>query len=406
MGTTGSVVRHRCAYNCSDGGGTSCGSSDGYEGWLAEELHRAMDAQDTTRVEELLSVAPQLKERELNFPGEPAALTALALALNRRDTKVTLALLKAGVSPNLPISEQQRSVYAQRSQLAAINGGDPDLQNLVPSSHFEALCAVAHKELFVLLLEHGANPNSGMIQVCHCGDIDMLNALLSRGADPNGWQRASTPLVTAVKSKIHPYEKVVTLLRISADPNFTGPATGQSTTVYPPLILATRKRDYKMVRALLEAAGDVNQGVGDEGLPNALFWATYWGELELVKLFVTLSRHRLDLNVKKYTGETVFDVAQTSRSYADLRKPKHIAKLPLPSRPAVVYEKIHQMLEQYRAEHPEPIGSLATGSTTATRDQNSLSFSRSTSVMEGSPSTGHRAGSAVRTEPRVEEETK
>lgn len=366
-----------------------------------------MDAQDTRRVEELLSVAPPLKERELSFPGEPAPLTALALALNRRDTKVTVALLKAGVSPNLPISEQQRNVYAQRSQLAALNGGDPDLQNLVPGTHFEALCAIAHKELFALLLEHGANPNSGVIQVCHCGDVDMLNALLSRGADPNGWQRASTPLVTSIKSKIQPYEKVVALLRITADPNYRGPKTqgcskASAPSVYPPLILATRKRDYKMVRALLEAAGDANQGVGDEGLPNALFWATYWGELELVKLFVTLSKHRLDLSVRKYTGETVFDVAQTSRTYADLRKPKHIAKLPLPSRPAVVYEKIHQMLEQYRAEHPEPSGgSLPTGSTTATgKDLSTLTFSRSTSLMEGSPSTGLRAG-AARAEPSV-----
>merc|ERR1719408_1215265 len=105
-------------------------------------------------------------------------MSALALALSRQDLKVTRALLDAGVSPNLPISQQQKSVYAHRSQLAALNGGDPDLQNLVPTTHFEALCSTQHKELFQLLLEHSANPNSGIIQVCYCGDVEMLEALL------------------------------------------------------------------------------------------------------------------------------------------------------------------------------------------------------------------------------------
>merc|ERR1711879_870786 len=110
----------------------------------------------------------------------------------------------------------------------------------------------------------------------------------------------STPLVTAVKSKIMPYDKVLTLLRAGADPN---------TPCYPALVITTRKRDYRMVRILLEAGADVNLVVGDERLPNALFWAVYWGELELIKLFITLSKHRLDLGVRKYTKGSVFDVA-------------------------------------------------------------------------------------------------
>jgi len=333
-------------------------------------------------------------------------MTALAMALQRRDPRAVRALLEAGVSPNLPISDEQRSVYAHRSQLAALNGGDPDLQNLVPSTHFEALCATQHKELFMLLLEKSANPNSGMIQVCHCGDLEMLESLLAHSAEPNSWQRGSTPVISAVKSKIQPYDKVLALLRAGGDPNFMGPAAAASSptsasaaaaaaaaneggagllaarpasspsVVYPALTTATRKRDYRMVRLLLEAGADVNQVAGDEGLPNALFWATYWGELELIKLFVTLSKHRLDFSIRKYTNETIFDVAYTSRNFAKLRKPRHIAKLPLPSRPPVVYEKIAQMLEEYRDRYPEASSrtgrasgcvTAGTGSTTATR---------------------------------------
>merc|ERR1712032_1734672 len=83
---------------------------------------------------------------------------------------------------------------------------------------------------------------------------------------------------------------------------------------------------------------------GDEGLPTVLFWVAYWGELELMKLFVELSKHNFDLGVTKYTGETVVDILHTSRSFAEMSKPKHIMKLPLPSRTPVVFEKILQLL--------------------------------------------------------------
>merc|ERR1712217_648762 len=141
----------------------------------------------------------------------------------------------------LPISEEQRNVYAHRSQLAALNGGDPDLQHLVPNTHFEALCSTQHKELFLLLLEKSANPNGGIIQVCHCGDVEMLDAVIDRGGEPNKFQRNSTPLVSSVKSKIQPYEKVAALLRGGADANFTGPAVKGSPSPYSALIIATRK---------------------------------------------------------------------------------------------------------------------------------------------------------------------
>lgn len=351
-----------------------------------------MATQDVVTIQELVNYAPALKDRELQYAGEQFPMTALSLALNRRDIKVVRALLDAGVSPNLPISEQQRAVYAHRSQLAALNGGDPDLQNLVPNTHFQALCCSTHKDLFMLLLEKSANPNHGLIQVCHCGDLEMLDALTSRGAEPNSWLHETTPLVTAVKSRMQPYDKVLTLLRASADPNYSGPVLTSGTPqrpFYPPLTLATRKRDYRMVRILLEAGADANLCAGDEGLPNVLFWATYWGELELMKLFLTLSKHPLDLSVRKYTRETIFDVAQTSMSFATMRKPRHIAKLPLPSRPAVVYQKIIQMLEDHRCKYPESFPTAAnpgstsgqsaalTGSTTATAGEDKETRDRS-----------------------------
>merc|ERR1712228_641358 len=83
------------------------------------------------------------------------------------------------------------------------------------------------------------------------------------------------------------------------------------------------------------------------------------------KLFVTHSKHSLDLNIRKYTNETIFDVTTTSRAFAAAKKPRHIAKLPLPSRPAAVYENILQVLENYHAQHPDVGNAPVTGSTTA-----------------------------------------
>merc|ERR1719387_1316780 len=190
-----------------------------------------------------------------------------------------------------------------------------------------------------------------MIQVAYCGDLEMLEALLNHGGQPNCWLRGSTPIVSAVKSNIQAYEKVLTLLRAGGDPNFDGagpsPAgdlvaaplavssfagarDGPLATAlvqgagagrpYSALTVATRKRDLRMVRILLEAGADVNKACGGEGLPNVLFWATYWGELELMRLFVTLSKHQLDLNSRKYTNETIFDVVRTSLTYASMKK--------------------------------------------------------------------------------------
>lgn len=233
----------------------------------------------------------------------------------------------------------------------------------------------------MVLLEGGANPNSGMIQVAYCGDLEMLEALLERGGDPNLWQRQSTPLVSAVKSKLQPYDKALALLRIGADPNNVGPMIKGVPQVYPALVSATRKRDYRMVRILLEAGADVNLCGGDEGLPNALFWGAYWGELELIKLFVTLTKHRLDFSIRKYTDETVFDVVRTARSFAGMRKPRHIQKLPLPSRPAVVYDKILQMLEEYSSLH-DYRGAASVSTETSTRAPNTGATRSSTRRTE------------------------
>lgn len=320
---------------------------------LIDDLYRAVIARDAPKVLEIVGRSPSLKENEVFFPAEQTTMSVFSLVLNRSDTDITRALLSSGVSPNLPLSDQLRGVYARRLAALKVNDADTDYTHLVPCTHFEALCSTQHKDLFMLLLEYGANPNSGIIHVSTCGDLDMVAAVLDRSAEPNTWLRATTPLLASVKSHTQPYDKVLCLLRHAANPNFVGrPSDPVSKTVDPAVLLATRKRDYRMVRILLGSGADVNQRGGDDILPNALFFAAHWGEIELIKIFMESSKHTLDMGFRRGTNETVLDVAEAARSFSKLQKPKHISKLPLPSRPTAVYERIIRILEEYATKNP------------------------------------------------------
>lgn len=358
----------RFAYTC-PGDVSNCSSKEIYDLWATHELSTAMVVQDLAKIEHILGSYPALKERELTIPGERAPITALQFALNRGDEKVTRALLVAGVSPNLPLTQAQR--VNSRAYVNSMDplGEDDELHRLPLITHFEVTCISSQqKELFMVLLEYGANPNNGITHVSYLGDVEMLEALLDRSANPNKWQGVSaTPLATAVKSKLQPHEKVVCLLRRSADPNFVGHDIPTARIAYPALSIATQRRDYRMVRILLEGGADPNQISRDEGLPTALFWATYWGEIEIIKLFMSFSKYKLDLHVRKYTQETVFDVARTANSFSKVKKPRHIAKLPLPARSPAVYERIVTLFDEYQATHSDG-GSGSLGAASARPD--------------------------------------
>jgi len=349
-----SEIRHTCASTCSCSSKSSSCSCHGSEEGRIDELYRSITKQDIPRALDLLSKYPNLKDHEIFFPAEQTTMSVLSLALNRCDVEVTRALLSAGVSPNTPLSEQLRSIYARR--LEALKSDDTDYKFLVPNTHFEALCSMQHKELYMLLLEYGANATNGIIHVCSCGDIDMVTAALDRSAEPNILLRGTTPLVASVQALTQPYEKVLSLLRHAADPNFIGkPRFGdvQAKSCDPPILVATRKRDYRMVRILLGVGADVNMVSDDEVMPNAVFFVAHWGEVELLKTFIESSNHVLNLSLRRGSKETVLEVAEAARSFSKLQKPKHISKLPLPNKPPVVYERIIRILEEYAARNPD-----------------------------------------------------
>lgn len=118
-------------------------------------------------------------------------------------------------------------------------------------------------------------------------------------------------------------------------------------------MVATRKRDFRMVRILLGVGADVNQVSGDEVMPNAVFFVAHWGEIELLKTFIESGKHTLNLSLTRGNNETVLDVAEAARSFSKLQKPKHISKLPLPNKPPVVYERIIRILEEYAAKNSD-----------------------------------------------------
>lgn len=379
--TAGSILtselRQTCNPICSDGKAVCSSCTDKTEERRIDELYRAVCSRDVQKTLEIVGKFPGLKDHEVFFPVEQTSMSVISLALNRSDAQITRALLSAGVSPNLPLSDQLRSVYARRLSALKTKDTDEDYQNLVPCTHFEALCSTQHKELFMLLLEYGANPNSGIIHASTCGDVDMVAAILDRGAEPNTWLRSSTPLLASIKSHTQPYDKVLCLLRHAANPNFVGrPSDPVSKKTDPAILVATKRRDYRMVRLLLGAGANVNQSAGDDILPNAVFFAAHWGEIDLIKVFMEASKHTLDLTIRKKSNETVLDVAEAARSFSMLQKPKHISKLPLPSRPPAVYERIIRLLEEYASKNPKAQTVQPwTGSTFSQTPQSTTAFS-------------------------------
>jgi cytohesin len=175
------------------------------------------------------------------------------------------------------------------------------------------------REVAVLLLEHGADPNLAgydgrtplhVLAGRKTGGAELTRLLLEHGADPNKpdpfTQR--TPLVLAVLADNEPVVRA--LLKGKADPNAR--TEGGHTALW----FACDRGNVPVARALLEATADPNLapakteagvvpvGEGD----TALHRAVRTGNGELVKL---LLKYQADRRAGNAEGKTPADVART-----------------------------------------------------------------------------------------------
>eukprot|EP00929_Paragymnodinium_shiwhaense_P018002 TRINITY_DN12791_c0_g1_i2.p1 TRINITY_DN12791_c0_g1~~TRINITY_DN12791_c0_g1_i2.p1 ORF type:complete len:359 (+),score=65.84 TRINITY_DN12791_c0_g1_i2:170-1246(+) len=357
MGGTGSaLLPSHCKFDQDELPGALCSERPTTSATrpLQQDIYQAVAHRDIKRLDRILQTTPLATiSKEMEFPGHlQSKLTPLALALNYRDPDIICRLLDCGISANTPLTDQHLKIYTQRAAQAAQKAEDDGIRQIVPATHFEALCSLSHKDLFQLLLSKGGYATGAMSLTALHGDADMVKALLEAKGATDIWQHETTPLVTAIRSRVEPYEKVKTLFEAKANPDFIGGALKLRRPFHHALSVATKRRDRKMTSVLLKAGADVNQIIHLENLPTPLFWAAHWGEKDMVRIILAESKFQVDLSIKKPgTDEDIFAVVQAAKAFSMVDKPKHIAKLPLPKVPSATYDEVLELLEEYRNKY-------------------------------------------------------
>ena len=168
-------------------------------------------------------------------------------------------------------------------------------------------CINDHWYIVELLLNAGANPNvkfgnksqTGLILVSEKGYFEIFEiakVFLLKGADPNIIDNNQNTALHYSCSNGH-YNIVALLLDHNADPNPNG-------TSETPLIIAFRKRDYKIMKLLLEKGANVNGLI--DNCQTIVMSASSKGYQDIVELCLN---HNCDLNITDRFGWTALTLA-------------------------------------------------------------------------------------------------
>lgn len=164
------------------------------------------------------------------------------------------------------------------------------------------------------LLKRGIQINSYELwQAAKCGNEELALLLIEAGADLNFCPHGSTALEKAVENRHD--DIALALIKAGANPDLKSKWSG------PPLLLATAQRQTEIVRALLNAGGDVNirgdVSCGEEETEaeestyaqhaTALIVAVRCGYHELVKM---LLKAGADVTLRGKDGKTAGDWAK------------------------------------------------------------------------------------------------
>ncbi|KAF7562340.1 hypothetical protein G7046_g1773 [Stylonectria norvegica] len=176
-----------------------------------------------------------------DFKKTPGIMELAASVNNIESVRI---LLKAGVDPNArkdgvytPLCTSIRDDRSDIFQLLLANGADPN----VPASEYPTFKCITHKRLHFLplLVAAGANlssPKGIMETAVSFNDMQALNWLLDQGLSPNEKApKGQSPLTTAIKD--NRIEIVDLLLSRGADPNIRGQDWPVCMAVHNPPIL-------------------------------------------------------------------------------------------------------------------------------------------------------------------------
>ena len=273
-------------------------------------LHTAVKAGQSTMAIALLRAGADANAARAN------GQTALHLAAIGGNVELTSTLLERGANPNPVDAEQATPLYAALYTLRDQRAGAKPVAS--PGSRYEGA------EVIRLLLEKGASieraPAAASIlhQAVACNSTEIVKMILERHPriDALNWLEL-TPLQSAVVDGSSP-ELIPLLVKAGANVNQRIPSTspavmrqrgGGETKVnsHPPLIVAIRRQDLPMSRALLENGADVNAPVDDNSGITASIYALWTKSQEFLDLVL---QHKPDLSAQiKVEGKTVLHLA-------------------------------------------------------------------------------------------------
>jgi len=225
---------------------------------LAENLFRlALDAEDVRTIEKMMKsgIDPneQVYRDELGNCSSP-----LNRACDMQSLKLVKALLKGGAKVGESVGKHDAAAVL----LSAVDGRDDD---------YEFKEEYVDTELVKILLDAGAivNPGSGespLVSALDCGNVEVVNLLVSAGADVNfitgDENYSSTPLITAIYCEAGITDGAIismvrTLLLAGADPQAGSIYEGEIET---PLEAAMTRKSIELIQLLLDHGARINEG--------------------------------------------------------------------------------------------------------------------------------------------------
>ena len=276
--------------------------------------------------------------------------TPLLFAARQGDLASAQVLLAAGANPNETATASQPRVPGSRP--ATADGSSPPL--VVASASVEAITISGfrvvprpsgHEAVALFLLENGADPNmadgrglTALHAAVETGRLQLVNALLARGANPNArlvkepphgrgeilsrdGDVGATPFWLAARAG--EVDIMQALVAGGADPNLgaadnTTPlmaATGLSQNIAARVRTISESQFLEAVKVAVELGADVN--AANDGGETALHGAAGVGESTIIQF---LADKGGNVDAEDEEGRTPLTVAERGGSYQESRK--------------------------------------------------------------------------------------